>query len=135
MKVNESMCILSTIPSIDIDESNDVEHRPLAPLASSETFTDVISMAHDPIVSSDIDLSVRCQKVNRTTKSDFDSLEFLFDFPSSGISSDTQLELIQSSPSSNHIRFADNDQIISINNKVKNDRRLLSFLFNIKHDR
>ena len=53
------------------------------------------------------------QTDNKIPKIEFDSLEILFDFPSSGISSDTQLDIEQTSETVNHIRFSDTDRTIT----------------------
>ena len=47
IKSNEANVALSTIPSVDIDETADTLNRPLAPLASSETFSDGVGLNHD----------------------------------------------------------------------------------------
>jgi len=107
---------------MDIDELVDTSHRPLAPLASSETYSDVVGLTRDDQQQKqDIKTSSTTheekpsneQSSRKTTKSEFDSLEVLFDFPSSGISSNTHLTVEQSSQVVNHIRFSNNDQIIS----------------------
>ncbi len=107
---------------MDIDELVDTSHRPLAPLASSETYSDVVGLTgDDQQQKQDIKTSSTTheekpsneQSSRKTTKSEFDSLEILFDFPSSGISTNTHLTVEQSSQAVNHISFSHNDQIIS----------------------
>ncbi len=123
IKPNEATVALPTIPSVDIDESIDtfLRHPPLAPLASSETFSDVAALSHDEQSKEDIKtLSTNNEnKSSKTTKHEFDSLEVLFDFPSSGISSDMHLEIGNTTQNSNHIRFSDANQIISTNKVLK----------------
>jgi hypothetical protein len=46
---------------------------------------------------------------------DFDSLEILFDFQSSGISNDSQTDIVRSVQNPCRIRFSENNQIININ--------------------
>ncbi|CAF0918598.1 unnamed protein product [Adineta steineri] len=113
---------LATIPSMDIDESIETPHRPLAPLASSETFTDVNSLSHDDHklqgntkISSTKNKKEHLspQTSSKTTKSEFDSLEILFDFPSSGISSNTHLNVEQPPHNMSHLCFNDNHQILT----------------------
>ena len=112
--------MLPTIPSVDCEETTDQPSRPLAPLASSETFSDVAALANDDqpaketlSVSTETDNSSSKGKTAvKTTKSDFDSLEVLFDFPSSGLSSDTPLETEDAIRTSTHIRFTEMNQII-----------------------
>ncbi|CAF0931183.1 unnamed protein product [Adineta steineri] len=113
---------LATIPSMDIDELTETPHRPLAPLASSETFTDVNSLSHDDHklqgnakISSTKNKKEHLspQTSSKTTKSEFDSLEILFDFPSSGISSNTHLNVEQPPHNMSHLCFNDNHQILT----------------------
>ena len=134
IRPNESISFLPTIPSMDVDESVDAAHRPLAPLASSETFTDVVGISHSerqhddqPVTSPEPESpSPAHQQPNRTktTKSEFDSLEILFDFPSSGISTETQLDESRISQSSNRIRFLEDERVLNttIASKVVNQR-------------
>ena len=117
MKNFDPPTFLPSIPSEDHDESEETKHRRLAPLASSETFTDVHAITNESNLLPSPPLTG-----NSATKGDYDSLEALFDFPSSGISSDVHLEELHASQSSGRIRFADNDQIITTS-KVKLRRR------------
>ena len=109
---------------MDIEDSNDPLHPPLAPLASSETFSDVDALHRD----SQPQLNVKKLSVDfkqngiheelsrKTTKSEFDSLEKLFDFPSSEISNEPSLEIEPTSRNTtSRIRFSDTDQIINAN--------------------
>jgi len=115
IKPSEPNVSLSTIPSVDFDESTDISHRPLAPLASSETFTDVAALILDEQPKQETKtVSTTSNQVSsvKATKNEFDSLEKLFDFSSSGISNDTQIEIENSTQNSNHIRFSENNQII-----------------------
>ena len=138
IKPNESISFLPTIPSMDVDESAEAVHRPLAPLASSETFTDVVGISNgvgiphndkqrlsspEPETPTAAD-----QPTNQTraTKSHFDSLEILFDFPSSGISTDTQLDENRISQSSNRIRFSDDERLTTTTTKNKVANRRIS---------
>lgn len=125
LKSNDAPGALATIPSIDIDESNDISHRPLAPLASSETFTDVAAIIRDDIAKEESEILTRDneQTSRKTTESDFDSLEILFDFPSSGISSDTHFAVETTTQNCNHIRFSDTNQIIK-SDKVEEQKVL-----------
>ncbi len=104
--------ILPTIPSVDTHESDNTSHRSLAPLASSETFSDLAASARDDQPSEETSPSTL--KVKSTTKNDFDSLEVLFDFSSSGISSDMQLETESTSPTPNRRRSSQINTIMSI---------------------
>jgi hypothetical protein len=127
LKSSDGNVMLPTIPSVDIDETLDILHHPLAPLASSETFTDVAALIREDqqkeeekglSVNNDLNSPKKessIKIITPTTKTAYDSLEVLFDFPSSSISTDTQLEVVHTSQSANRIRFADNDQIISTN--------------------
>ncbi|CAF0742957.1 unnamed protein product [Rotaria sp. Silwood1] len=122
IKSNDAIVMLPTIPSMDVDDSNDILHRPLAPLASSETFSDVDALNRDTQQKQDINSSsidneenhLKEESTCKTTKSDFDSLEKLFDFPSSEMSSETHLDIEHPSQSTTtRIRFSDMDQIIT----------------------
>ena len=120
MKSTEPTIVLSTIQSVDIDESKDSAHRPLAPLASSETFTDVNSIVRDDLVKRDSSVSAYDKNLNTnhhpsrtTTKSEFDSLEILFDFPSSGISNEVDLDFVHPLHTPSHIRFTENEQVVT----------------------
>jgi len=117
MKPNEATVALPTIPSVDIDESIDtfLRHPPLAPLASSETFSDVAALSHDEQSKEDIKtLSTNNEnKSSKTTKHEFDSLEVLFDFPSSKMSSDIQLETENKSQTADHRRRSHTNPLIS----------------------
>ncbi|CAF0748514.1 unnamed protein product [Rotaria sordida] len=115
IKPHDTIVILPSIPSMDVDELNDTSHRPLAPLASSETFSDVDALSRDSQQQQDLKISsINNEESNiKTPKSDFDSLEKLFDFPSSDISSEARLDIERSSQqSTTRIRFSDTDQII-----------------------
>ena len=96
------------------DNSNTTDkliHRPLAPLASSETFSDVSSIYRDETLNKD---SLTNKQLQNTIKnSDFDSLEILFDFPSVDISNESQTKLETRTESSCRIRFSENTQIIN----------------------
>ena len=106
---------------MDLDESAEASHRPLAPLASSETFSDGITTNHDDQKQQNTDLSLTNNEENalgeelnhKSTKSDFDSLEKLFDFSSSGISSETHLNNERSTQNNTRIRFSDTNQIFT----------------------
>ncbi len=125
IKSNEANVILSPIPSVDIDETGDTPHRPLAPLASSETFSDGVGLNHD-----EQDNKNNNQQTDRKIpKTEFDSLEVLFDFPSSGISSDAQLDIEQTSESTNHIRFSDANRTITSDKVLDLFKYLSIFIF------
>lgn len=118
MKTTETTVVLPPATSIEIKISSDELHRPLAPLASSETFSDVGSIYRDDQQKKD--LPVNKGKTNPTKKStptiknnDFDSLEILFDFQSSDLSNDVQTDIIRSPESPCRIRFSENTQIIN----------------------
>ncbi|CAF4660288.1 unnamed protein product, partial [Rotaria sp. Silwood2] len=121
IKSNDTIVVLPTIPSMDVDESNDMSHRPLAPLASSETFSDVDAISRDSQQKQDNKISsinneenhLNEESSHKTTKSDFDSLEKLFDFPSSDISSENRLDVEHSSHTTARIRFSDTNEIIN----------------------
>lgn len=122
---------------MDVDESADAVHRPLAPLASSETFTDVVGISNGIEIPNDDKRlpspepetpTAADQPTDRTraAKSDFDSLEILFDFPSSGISTDTQLDENRISQSSNRIRFSDSERLTTTTTASKVANRRIS---------
>ena len=48
-----------------------------------------------------------------TRNNDFDSLEILFDFPSTDLSTDSQADIIRSAQSPCQIRFSENTEIIN----------------------
>ena len=104
VRINEPLPALSAIPSMDVEETNETKNRPLAPLASSETLTEVNVLGVN---------ENKVEATARTPKGNFDSLELLFDFPSSGISNDTQLDDVQTPESLNQIRFAPDDETMS----------------------
>lgn len=105
---------LPTIPSVDSEDAGEPLSRPLAPLASSETFSDVAALANeDQPVSTPAKENSSSSTKQKTTKSDFDSLEVLFDFPSSGISSDAQSDVQDSNRMSNPIRSSTVNQTVT----------------------
>ncbi len=122
LRTGEVNTALATIPSVDVDESADIAHRPLAPLASSETFSDVSALTHDEPLNQTTPSSPKINKDHpaneesnqRKTQANFNSLEVLFDFPSSRMSSATQLDVDHPIENSHHIRFATTDQIVSV---------------------
>ena len=104
-------------------------HRPLAPLASSETFSDGVSILHEErhkkkssMHNGSSYLDKKADQMSRNN--DFDSLEILFDFPSTDLFTDSQAD-IKRSPSPCRIRFSENTEIIN-SNKVLH---LLTFSF------
>lgn len=105
---------------MDIIESVDREHRVLAPLASSETFSDVTAIYHDEQAKKDLPRPSNFEeKTTRFSRhSDFDSLEILFDFPSMDLTTDSQRNLQRPSHSPSRIRFSQNPQIINSDVKV-----------------
>lgn len=123
---------LSTIASVDSDESGEPPSRPLAPLASSETFSDVAALANDdqPAPAPPAKANPPSSTKGKTTKSDFDSLEVLFDFPSSGISSDAQLDVADSSRVSNPIRSSTINQTVTTEKVRRSNLEIIFSLFN-----
>jgi len=118
MKTTETNTVVTnTTSSICVTESVDKLHRALAPLASSETFSDVASIYHDEQLKIDVPtngISNAEKKLNRTTRNnDFDSLEILFDFPSSDLPNDSETIIVHSPENSCRIRFSENTQIIN----------------------
>jgi len=112
IKPTETTVNLSAMPSMEITSSMDRLHRPLAPLASSETFSDVGSIYRDEQQIKDL------PKNNRISNpiirnNDFDSLEILFDFPSVDLSNDSQPDILRSTENPCRIRFSDQTQIIN----------------------
>nr|ACD54763.1 unknown [Adineta vaga] len=107
--------IIPTTPSIDITASVDRLHTDLAPLASSETFSDVVSLCHDDQLKKDKKTFNTEKKSNQMNKiNDFDSLEILFDFPSVDLSIDSQTDIVHPVETPCRIRFSENTQIINI---------------------
>jgi hypothetical protein len=128
IKSTEATVILSTIPSVeDIDESIDMSHRPLAPLASSETFSDVTALTRDDQPKQEMKTAsinnenkfLNPESSCKPTKSHFDSLEILFDFSSSGISNDIHVANENSTQDSSHIRSSETNPIINTNKVVE----------------
>lgn len=105
---------------MNITESIDQLHRVLAPLASSETFSDVTSIYHDEPQKKDLPIKVTCEEkpVGMGRNNDFDSLEILFDFPSNELKTDSQANLLRPSQSPSRIRFSETPQIITSSSKV-----------------
>jgi len=108
---------LSATPSMDITGSIDRLHGPLAPLASSETFSDVSSI-YDEQPKQDLSTDHRISKSNKKSNliignTDYDSLEILFDFPSADLSNEPQTNIVRLTDSTCRIRFCDNPQIIN----------------------
>ncbi|CAF0902526.1 unnamed protein product [Adineta ricciae] len=114
--------ILPTTPSVDISASADQLHTSLAPLASSETFSDVVSLNLDEQSNKEqgtLNSGKKNIKIN-----DFDSLEMLFDFPSLDLSIDSQKDIAQPVETGSRIRFSANTQIINISKEDKNSLRI-----------
>ena len=120
---------LPTIASVDSEESGDPPSRPLAPLASSETFSDVAALANDDQPAPPAKENPSSSTKAKTTKSDFDSLEVLFDFPSSGISSDAQLDVVDSSRMSHPIRSSTINQTVTTEKVRRSNPRIIFSLF------
>ncbi len=106
-------------PLMNVTGSMDKLHRPLAPLASSETFSDVGSIYNEEQkqkkgVSMNNGLKNSEKIPTRITKNtDFDSLEILFDFPSVDLSTDSPNEIVRPPGSPCRIRFSENTEIIN----------------------
>ena len=104
-----------------MDDGIDALNPPLAPLASSETFSDLVMLNSDVQENRDNKIPSNNNEDDRLSqeakhekvKNDFDSLELLFDFPSSEISSDIHLNVEQSSKS---IRFPENHKTLNAEN-------------------
>lgn len=111
-KTPKKSVVLSTSSSIDIVGSIDRLHCALAPLASSETFSDVVSISQDdpPKKSTPVknDTSSTEKNTNRIIKdNDFDSLEILFDFPSTDLTNDPQTDTVRKTENPCRIRFSE----------------------------
>jgi len=104
----ETNGVLTPIASVETEDSVGPVHRPLAPLASSETFTDLTVIGRDEPIKEEI----KAKSSTKSTKNEFDSLEALFDFPSSGISSNTHLNVDESTRHNCNMNFSERDQII-----------------------
>lgn len=100
---------------MNITESIDGLHRVLAPLASSETFSDVTSIYRDEQQKKDLPITLISEEksVRMGRNNDFDSLEILFDFPSNELKTDSQTNLLRPSHSPSRIRFSETPQIIT----------------------
>ena len=100
---------------MNIAESIDRLHRVLAPLASSETFSDVTSIYRDEQQKKDLPITLISEEkpVRMGRNNDFDSLEILFDFPSTDLKTDSQTNLLRPSHSPSRIRFSETPQIIT----------------------
>ena len=104
-----------------MDDSLDPLHPPLAPLASSETFSDLVLLNSDVEENRDTKISSNNNDDNRLNqetkgegvKSDFNSLELFFDLPSSKVSNDMHVNIGQSPKT---IRFSENDTILNAEN-------------------
>lgn len=132
---------------MDIDETAEAIHPPLAPLASSETFSDADTLVRDSHRQENTKLATKDGQQNgldikptkKTTKSEFDSLEKLFYFPSPEMPNETGGEIKRTSHSTtSRIRFSETNQIINSDevrctNKILNKYFKISFTF--KHDR
>lgn len=120
LKSIETSNNLAAHPAVDPPGFATRTHPTLAPLASSETFSDVVSLYHDEqskanAARTDEPLQTE-QRSRRTTKiNDFDSLEILFDFPSSNLSNEVQSTTSHPTEAPARIRFSENAQIININ--------------------
>jgi hypothetical protein len=115
---NISLVIPTTTSSICVTQSPDRIRRVLAPLASSETFSDVASIYHDEQQSRKDGptngISNAEKKSKRTIKNtDFDSLEILFDFSSTDLENDSDTNVVQAPENPCRIRFSENTQIIN----------------------
>jgi len=103
---------------MEITSSMDRLHRPLAPLASSETFSDVGSIYHDEQKIKDLPTNNGISNIDKKSNpiirnNDFDSLEILFDFQSVDLSNDSQPDIVRSVENPCRIRFSDNTEIIN----------------------
>ncbi|CAF3690493.1 unnamed protein product [Adineta steineri] len=130
-KCNEVTPVLPTTPSIDTGELVDPLHNTLAPLASSETFSDGVSLCFDEQQKKDSsnnnNEAFNSDKISKPKQktNDYDSLEILFDFPSSDLSNDLRVEIPRSPETPSRIRFSENLQIININkDEVKKSLRV-----------
>ena len=113
LKPTETTAVISVSnPSIEKSDLTDKTHRPLAPLASSETFSDVGSIYRDDQHKKELTKTNRIS--NSITKNiDFDSLEILCDFQSGDLSNDSHTDIPRPTQSHSRIRFSENTQIIN----------------------
>ena len=119
MKVNEPNTISSSTLSINVEEVNEKLHCAVAPLASSETFSDVVSISREEhekyIVPIDKETCQAIKAPNSIQRTDdFSSLEVLLDFPSSDLSKRNQTNTVCSSASHSRIRFSEKPSIINL---------------------
>ncbi|CAF1324688.1 unnamed protein product [Rotaria sordida] len=129
IKTIERCVGLPTSSSMDITASIDRLHSTQAPLASSETFSDVVSICRDEQqthLSSNNGISINIDKNSNQIiqDNDFNSLEILFDFPSVNITNDSQTDIVRKSENRCRIRYSDNP---NINNTTKGERKSLRF--------
>ena len=119
MKSGDSGSNLPTILSIDLDDASGTLDRSMAPLASSETFSDGISICCDEqdkaLATAQPNGLLKSEKPSnlKATSSNFDSLEVLFDFSSSSLTNEPPTEPKRSSETPSRIRFSDNIQTIN----------------------
>jgi hypothetical protein len=120
IKSTEPTLVLPGTSSMDIARTVEKLHRPLAPLASSETFSDVGSLCHNDRQKTNLPVNngtsyFDTQSNTITRNNDFDSLEILFDFPSTDLFTDSQNDVIPTVETPCRIRFSENTQIINTN--------------------
>ncbi|CAF4158295.1 unnamed protein product, partial [Rotaria magnacalcarata] len=123
----------STLPassSLNISESIDKLQYTLAPLASSETFSDVVSVSRDEeqkkhsSFKNNISIHTDTSSNQITKNNDFNSLEILFDFPSVNLPNDSQTNVLLTMENNGPIRHLGSNQI---NNRAQEGRKSLRF--------
>ncbi|CAF3276365.1 unnamed protein product, partial [Rotaria sp. Silwood2] len=130
IRTTERSSGLITSSSMNITASIDKLHGTLAPLASSETFSDVVSICRDEQqkkhLSSNNGISNNTDKNSShiTKDNDFNSLEILFDFPSVNLTNDSQTDMIRAPETHCRVRYSENTHT---NNTTKEERKSLRF--------
>ncbi|CAF3873364.1 unnamed protein product, partial [Rotaria sp. Silwood1] len=130
IKNSEKSVGLPTSSSMDITASIDRLNFTQAPLASSETFSDVVSICRDEqqkkYLSTNNGISNNIDKNSSqiTKDNDFNSLEILFDFPSVNIINDSQTDIIRTPENHCRVQYSENTHM---NNTIKEERKSLRF--------
>ena len=136
IKSTEVSIVVPTVTSsLYVSESVDRLNHALAPLASSETFSDVGSLYCDELppqkdVSTNGISNAEKKSRAKMRNNDFDSLEILFDFPSAELSNESETPVPQQPEHASRIRFSEHTQIINATKVIKKVR--LNFFINQK---
>lgn len=112
LKIAEREIRLPSNSSLDNIEGIDKLQDTLAPLASSETFSDVVSVSHDeePKILLTINNGIphRFDQIDNATKThdNFSSLELLFDFSNVNLTNETQVDDTQTPENNGQMRYS-----------------------------